>query len=145
MVGTWKDVEFIEGDRGAGQLLETELLASLRNCLPQAENSHFVLAAQDPHGRLLGGVSATTSYGWLLVKTLWVHSDYRRSGLGRALMARAERKGVETGCHGAWLDTSNPAAMQFYLQLGYVTFGKLTNRKDQPPDDHTRWFLKKAL
>jgi GNAT superfamily N-acetyltransferase len=126
-------------------MLESELLDSLSNSLPQAENTSFILSARDPKRKLLGGLSASTSYGWLLVKVLWVDNAYRNLGLGRLLMDRAELKGCEAGCHGAWLDTSNPDAMEFYLRLGYEQFGLLSNIENQKPENHKRWFMKKSL
>ena len=60
-------------------------------------------------------------------------------------MQRAEQKGIELGCRGAWLDTSNPNAMDFYLKLGYEMFGLLSNIEDQQPENHKRWFMKKSL
>ena len=95
------NIEFSEDEQSISQLLESELLDSLGNTLPQAENVSFVLSARDPNENIIGGLSASTSYGWLLVKLIWVDKDYRNQGLGRLLMERAERKGVKIGCHGA--------------------------------------------
>ena len=134
-----------EDGPSAGRAIEDALLRSLRETLPQFENAAFVLSAKAPDGDLVGGLTAATSYGWLLIKTLWVADTHRRQGLGRALMERAEDKAKEIGCHGAWLDTSSPDAMRFYIRLGYETFGQLANAPGQHPDTHRRWFMKKAL
>ena len=61
------------------------------------------------------------------------------------MMARAEAKARAVGCHGAWLDTSNPEAMRFYAKLGYKPFGQLGNTPGQSPAGHRRWFMQKAL
>ncbi len=129
----------------AGNEIEAQLLRALRSELPQATNTGFVLTAKDHPGMLVGGLVAGTSYGWLLTKCLWVAQGHRKAGLGRSLMSRAEDKGRELGCHAAWLDTSSPAAMAFYTQLGYTPFGQLTNRDRQHPPTHQRWFMQKAL
>lgn len=139
------DISLSEGDASAGQNIETELLRSLREDLLQAENTSFVLSARDAEGRLIGGLVASTSYGWLLVKELWVDKAHRGRSLGRSLMARAEEKARSIGCHGAWLDTSNPDARAFYARLGYEAFGYLANAAGQHPETHRRWFMKKAL
>lgn len=139
------DIEISEDEHSISHFLESELLASLRNSLPQGENSSFILSAKDPTRKVIGGLTASTSYGWLLVKVLWVDNEYRGLGLGRSLMQRAEQKGIELGCRGAWLDTSNPNAMDFYLKLGYEMFGLLSNIEDQQPENHKRWFMKKSL
>ncbi len=142
---TTDDFSLSEDTKEVGHQLESKLLTSLRNSLPQAENTSFVLAARDPTSRLIGGLTASTSYGWILIKVLWVDAEYRRHGIGRALMTRAHQKAIDTGCHGAWLETSNPKAMQFYRRLGYETFGMLSNSEHQPPEEHCRWFMKKML
>jgi ribosomal protein S18 acetylase RimI-like enzyme len=125
--------------------IEGALLRSLHESSPQAENASFVLTARDSEGDLVGGLVANTSYGWLLIKSLWVATAYRRQSFGRSLMDHAEERARSIGCHAAWLDTSNPDAMRFYAKLGYTTFGELANSPDQCPPGHQRWFMKKAL
>lgn len=139
------EINITDDEHGIDHFLESKLLASLRNSLPQGDNSNFVLSARDSENRIVGGLIASTSYGWLLIKVVWVDDAFTKQGLGRSLMERAEQKGVDIGCHAAWLDTSNPAAMEFYLKLGYKQFGLLSNIADQAPENHKRWFMQKAL
>ena len=139
------DIVFSEDSEDIGRQLVSKLLVSLRTSLPQAENTSFVFTARDSSSELIGGLTASTSYGWLLVKILWVDDDYRKRGIGRALMTRAHEKAIEVGCHGIWLETSNPNAMEFYRRLGYETFGELRNAQGQQPESHRRWFMKKML
>lgn len=132
-------------DNSTAQLIENELLSSLHQNLEQAENKHFVLAAKNDAGTLIGGLNGGTSYGWILIKALWVNKNQRRKGLGKSLMEQAESKGQEFGCHSAWLDTSNPSSKVFYEALGYNVFGELKNTGAQVPTSHQRWFMKKKL
>lgn len=125
--------------------IEAELLEALSNTLPQARNSRFLVAARDDQGKLLGGLTANTSYGWLLIKTLWVDSTARGQGIGVELVHIAEKRALEAGCHAAWLDTSNPDAMGFYSNCGYESFGELANLPGQYPETHHRWFMRKSL
>lgn len=125
--------------------IERALTESLQSALPQAKNSSLVLTARDPEDRLVGGLTAVTSYGWMLIKMLWVKDKCRNNGVGRRLMRQAEEKARDAGCHGVWLDTSNPQAMAFYRRLGYEIFGQLENGADQHPASHCRWFLRRAL
>ena len=81
----------------------------------------------------------TLSWGWLFVEAVWVSEALRGRGVGRALMAAAERHARESGCHSVWLDTFQ--ARDFYLSLGYETFGVL---EDYPPGQQ-RSFMRKAL
>lgn len=140
-----ENFKIIAGDENSSREIEAELLKSLRNRLPQSTNTGFSLEIRDDSNRLIAGLSAGTSYGWLLVKTLWVKDEYRGTGLGRALMTTAEAKAVELKCHSIWLDTSNPDALHFYQTLGYEVFGEIGNTPEQYPPDHHRWFMKKTL
>ncbi len=134
-----------EADAAVAEAVESSLLASLRETLPQSKNTGFVLSARGDDSRLAGGLTASTSYGWILIKTLWVADDRRKQGIGRSLMREAEARGKALGCHAAWLDTSNPDAMRFYERLGYAEFGVLSNKEGQSPETHQRWFMKKNL
>lgn len=145
MAGPEASVTIAEGDPKVADTIETELLRSLRATLPQSENQGFVLSAKSTGGELAGGLTGSTSYGWLLIKSLWVAEAQRGKGLGRTLMDKAENKARDLGCHGAWLDTSSPDAMRFYRRLGYETFGQLANATGQPPETHRRWFMSKRL
>lgn len=138
-------ITIAEDDPKLAGTIEAELLRSLRATLPQSDNQGFLLSARSEDGNLAGGLTASTSYGWLLIKTVWVAEAQRGRGLGSALMDKAEMKARDLGCHGAWLDTSSPDAMRFYEWLGYETFGQLSNAPGQTPETHRRWFMKKAL
>ncbi len=134
-----------EADPSLADTIEAALLKSLQTTQPQSENSSFVLAARDREGTLTGGLTASTSYGWLLIKTLWIDEGQRHSGIGRNLMHRAEEKGRSLGCHAAWLDKSSPDALGSYEALGYEVFGQLENAAGEFPESHRRWFLRKSL
>jgi len=125
--------------------IEHHLLAALTRSNVQGCNEHFVLKAETSQGKLVAGLSAVTSYGWLLIKTVWVDERERSTGLGRRLVDAAEKKARDLGCANAWLDTSSPAARDFYLKLGYRDFGVLENDASTFPSDHRRWFMKKRL
>jgi GNAT superfamily N-acetyltransferase len=96
----------------------------------------FIRAA----GTIVAGLAGETYGGWLFIKYLWVRDDLRGRGVGRELMAQAERRALERGCHSAWLDTFSFQARGFYEKLGYQEFGRL----DYPPD-HKRHFMRKPL
>ncbi|WP_136659396.1 GNAT family N-acetyltransferase [Nitratireductor sp. XY-223] len=140
-----ENIEIQIGDEEDARQIETALLAALRGAQPQSANARFVLCARTGDGRLVAGATVETSYGWAAVKTLWVADEFRRRGIAHALMRKAEEKALDLGCHGAWLDTSNPDARTFYEKLGYTEFGSLANAHGQHPETHRRWFLKKAL
>ncbi|MGI9499255.1 MAG: hypothetical protein ACR2P3_04410, partial [Geminicoccaceae bacterium] len=67
MHGPHAEITIAEDEPEIADRIEAELLHSLRSALPQAPNTSFVLSARAPDGALVGGLSAGTSYGWLLV------------------------------------------------------------------------------
>ncbi len=138
-------MKITNGSHAEAKWLEEKLLISLGEANTQATNSQIILTATESEDRIIGGLVASTSYGWLLVKILWVDKEFRSKRIGRALIERAELSALTSGCHGAWLDTSSAAAHIFYSQLGYETFGELHNNDDQNPPGHQRWFMKKTL
>lgn len=125
--------------------IECLLLDSLAEQNEQSVNSLVVLNITNERDRLIAGVVGSTSYGWLLVKTLWVNDSYRGSGIGKKLMLAAEDEAKQLGCHSAWLDTSNSRAREFYLRLGYADFGVIENSPKKEPINHSRWFMQKLL
>ena len=110
----------------AGEV-ERKLLDALRQNVTPSDGKPLTLIAWDLQGDMTGGLVGSTSYGWLLVKMLWVAEELRCQGLGARLMAEAETIARSRGCHGAWLDTSSARAERFYTRLGYVPFGVLKN------------------
>jgi ribosomal protein S18 acetylase RimI-like enzyme len=55
-------------------------------------------------------------------------------------MERIEAESRRLGCHGAWLDTSNPKARAFYERLGYREFGRIANEVGEQPEGFSRSF-----
>lgn len=125
--------------------IEEKLLHSLATVNIQSSNSAFTLEARNTDGELIGGISASSAYGWLHIEILWVAEAARCSGIGRELMTRAHSRGLELGCHAVWLDTSNVAARDFYLRLNYIEFAQLSNSESEFPPQHRRWFMKCRL
>lgn len=122
--------------------IEAALLADLRQRAPQGRNEAVILSVNAADSTCVAGLSGSTAYGWLLIKVLWVASDLRLQGYGRALVAEAFRGAKKLGCHSAWLDTSDKDAKQFYTRLGFEVFGTLQNQGFQVPLGHQRWFMK---
>ena len=98
------------------------------------------LFLRDAQGRILGGLTGATYAGWLSVQYFWLSAPLRGGGIGAELIALAERKAVERGCHSAYLDTFGFQAPEFYARLGYQEFGRLP----YPPRGE-RIFLRKTL
>ena len=101
--------------------------------------ARFAFLSRDELGTLRAGLIGTLSWCWLYVEAVWVADALRGRGIGQALMQAAERHAREAGCHSAWLDTFQ--ARDFYLGLGYETFGVL----DDYPPGQQRTFMRKVL
>jgi len=129
----------------AASIVEKKLLEDLHSSSQQSKNASFNLLVKSDSGVFIGGLSAHTSYGWLLIKTLFVEKSMRRRGTATALVKDAHARALNIGCHAAWLDTSNPRAKAFYETLGYIEFGCLENKPQHFPASHKRWFLQKSL
>jgi GNAT superfamily N-acetyltransferase len=97
-----------------------------------------VFARQDES--IVAGLAGETYSGWLFIRYLWVSEALRGKGIGRELMAGAEGRARERGCHSAYVDTFSFQGPGFYPKLGYQVFGEL----DYPPG-HKRIFLQKRL
>ncbi len=103
------------------------------------EFERFCVFLRDADSRIAGGLDGVIAWQWLYVESIWVHDDLRGRGYGRDLLARAERRARERGCHSAWLGTFQ--AVGFYRKCGYAVFGTL---EDYPPGQ-SRYFLRKRL
>jgi len=102
-------------------------------------DQRFAILLRDGDGTLVGGLDGLIGWEWLFFDNLWVHDALKGQGYGRDLLARAERRALECGCHSAWLDTFQ--ALGFYQKCGYSVFGALPDY----PAGQTRYFLSKRL
>ncbi|MGJ0396701.1 MAG: GNAT family N-acetyltransferase [Methylocystis sp.] len=99
------------------------------------------IVARDPEGILVAGLNGVSHWRWFYVRHLWVEQSQRGRGLGRRLMAEAERIARERGCVGLYVDTFDPRAAAFYEALGFARSGEIA---DLPPG-HARLFFRKPL
>jgi len=127
---SWQDREFVDEQLGAynAAFLEDD------------RYDYFGLFIRDNDDAIRAGLIGNFYAGWLFVSLLWVHPDHRRGGIGRALIAEAERRAIAFGCHSAHVDTFSFQGPEFYPGFGYETFGVL----DYPPH-HKRIFFRKRL
>lgn len=125
--------------------IERGLLTALAHANRQATNTDIVFWIEGDDGEPIGGLIASTAYGWLHVELLWIDIAFRGQGLGRSLMSAAESHARANQCHSVWLDTSMSEARAFYARLGFSTCGELRNGDGRFPEEHVRWFLSKRL
>ncbi|KAA0700511.1 N-acetyltransferase [Neorhizobium sp. P12A] len=96
---------------------------------------------RDAEGKVVGGLSGYTAWGWLFTQWLFVPPEFRGQGMAGRLLETAEAEAITRGCHGAWIDTFSPQALRAYQRQGYVIFGELP----EFPIGRSRFFLQKRL
>lgn len=91
------------------------------------------------YDQVVGGLVASTYWGWLDVEHVWVAETMRGRGLGRLLLRTAEREAQARGCSRARLTTFHFQARAFYEKEGYRVVGALD---DYPPGGTYYWMRK---
>ncbi len=104
-----------------------------------ASGSRIVLAAH-ADGRLAGSVqldcdTPPNQPHRAEVTKLLVHPDFRRRGIGRALMVEIERHANEMGRTLITLDTASDGAEALYASLGYRHAGVIPAYSRHPTED----------
>ncbi len=97
--------------------------------------------ARKENGRVVGGITGTTVWDWLIVDELWVEDSYRQTGLGSALLTEAHTWGESVGCRFARLNTFEFEARAFYEAHGYT----VENQSNDFPTGHIQFHLTKRL
>lgn len=127
---SWADRAFIDEQLGAYN----------EGFITDSRYDYFGLFLRDGADAIRAGLIGNLYAGWLFINLLWVHGDLRRQGIGSALIAEAERRAINFGCHSSFVDTFSFQGPDFYPRFGYEVFATL----DYPPE-HKRIFFKKRL
>lgn len=91
-------------------------------------------------GEIFGGIVGEFCWNWLEIQYLFVESEHRKLGYGRALLREAEKIAKNKKCDFIKLDTLSFQALGFYLKEGFHIFGTLENA-----GGHTHYYLKKDI
>jgi ribosomal protein S18 acetylase RimI-like enzyme len=102
------------------------------------EFAFFVRSETD---ELVGGLLGNTHFNHFFVSAIFVEQRFRRHGIGRELMKRAEELALEHKCDAIYLDTFDWQAPGFYTKLGFEVCGKL----EDYPRGHQRFYLVKRI
>lgn len=93
-------------------------------------------------GAIVAGLNAcVTAFKILYICTVFVREDFRRKGLGRALMSHVEREARKLGVNTIRLDTFGFQGAAFYQALGYEVVGHYANETDH----YDEYFFVKRL
>lgn len=89
------------------------------------------LVLRDTTGDVVGGLTASTPVCVLAFEELWVDEPHRGRGLGRRLVAEAERIAIEQGCGAGQSSCLSFQAPGFFRRVGYETFGTVDVYMDE--------------
>lgn len=92
-------------------------------------------------GEMVGAAAGYTWGGICEVKTLWVHPDHRKAGLGSALMAQAIEEARARGCRLMFLTTYDFQAPDFYERLGFECIATIPDK----PLGHVEHIMRRTL
>lgn len=121
--------------------LDDEIYAFNRAATGFHDGRTLAALVRDETGALRAGLAGHTWGGCCEIRFLWVRESERRSGLGSALLAAAEREALARGCERMVLSTHSFQAPDFYARHGYVECG----RADGYPRGHAQIYLTKSL
>lgn len=102
----------------------------------QELNLHLV----NEEGEIFGGIVGEFCWNWLEIHYLFVASEHRKSGYGRALLREAQQMARERKCDFIKLDTLSFQALDFYLKEGFQVYGTIENA-----GGYTHYYLKKDI
>ncbi|MBT6148817.1 MAG: GNAT family N-acetyltransferase [Gemmatimonadetes bacterium] len=115
------------------QILTDGLSAFNRLHVPSDDHSPLCVFARSENGETIGGLLGETFWRWLHIELLWISEDHRGQGLGTQLLMAAEDEAIDRDCTGAFVNTMDFQAPEFYLKLGYSEAGQIP---DLPPGHH---------
>jgi GNAT superfamily N-acetyltransferase len=104
-------------------------------------SKEFAFSVHSETGEFIGGLLGFTHWNHFFVSSVFVDQQFRREGIGRELLKRAEALALEQGCDVIYLDTFDYQAPGFYEKLGFKVFAKL----EDYPTGHQRFYLVKRL
>lgn len=91
----------------------------------------FAFFIRDDNKEIIAGCSGRVGLGVIYTHQLWVHLNYRKTGLGTKLIEKVHEYAKQKGCTMATLSTMSFQARGFYEKLGYVAdlerFGYINN------------------
>lgn len=125
--------------------LSEGIAAFNRNAIPDLESNEaevrFHVIARDDRDLLIGGLRGACYWNTLHIELLWLSDAARGSGIGRAIMAKAEAFARQQGCALALVETTSWQARPFYEKNGYELMATLEGR----PKGHASHYLRKTL
>lgn len=132
--------EMKEEDLDQVEAIEKEIFSlpwskkSFHDACSHSENIYLVCADED---KIAGYCGLWTVFGEGNITNMAVSADYRRQGIGKALMQEMEKRGQQIDVSVFFLEVreSNEAAKKLYEQMGYREIGKRKRFYERPVED----------
>lgn len=99
------------------------------------------LCLKNDHGDIIAGLNSAVCWNWMEIDILWVEEKHRKNGLGRRLLAEAEKVARSKECAFIKLNTFSFQAPEFYIQHGYKEIALIENA----PLGSNHYYFKKDL
>ncbi|MEL7255711.1 MAG: GNAT family N-acetyltransferase [Pseudomonadota bacterium] len=119
----------------------TDALAEAGQTLTADALAPFMFYMRDEAGTFLAGCKGEIAFRSAHVGELWVHSDLRGQGIGRALLQKAEDHARTQGCIRIHIETRNERARALYEACGFRVFGQL----DRYEGENSYYYLEKRI
>lgn len=121
--------------------IRTPLVAYNAAAAGPQHNRPLAILLRDTNGKVVGGLSGRTWWGWLYIDLLFIPEVQRRAGLGSEILQAAETEARRRGCTNVYLSTYSFQAKPFYERHGYREYGRL----DGFPGGASSHWMTKAL
>ncbi len=102
------------------------LLSFNRPLEPEGRYTKFAVFVRDAKDHLCGGLSGAFYFNALFIEHIHVAEDVRGKGIGRALVACAEREALALGRNIVHLETMSFQAPGFFAACGYREYARLS-------------------
>lgn len=90
-------------------------------------NKPIEIIIENDRNEIIGGLYGRSLWGTLEIKTFVVKTENRNKGIGRKLIAEAEKEAKNRNCRFISLDTFSFQAPEFYEKLGFEKIGTETD------------------
>jgi N-acetylglutamate synthase-like GNAT family acetyltransferase len=110
--------------------------------MDQDDGQLFSFWMRDEKDQVVAGITGWTWAKACEIRSLWVHSSWRKQGCGRRLLQAAEQEARSKHCEVILLSSYSFQAPEFYQKCGYTLAWKLD---DFPPGQHYCFFVKRLI
>ncbi|WP_422657619.1 GNAT family N-acetyltransferase [Paenibacillus sp. EC2-1] len=99
------------------------------------------LCLKNDNGDIIAGLNSAVCWNWMEIEFLWVEEENRKNGIGKKLLAEAEKIARSKNCTFIKLNTFSFQAPEFYKKYGYKEIAIIENA----PLGCNHYYFKKDL